>query len=87
MMNVHQAKSQLSKLLDAAERGEDVIITRRGNQFRLVKAEVADRPNLFGSMKHLFPDGWIEAYEKAEQEFNEELDAILDEPIFPEDDR
>jgi prevent-host-death family protein len=38
--NVHQAKTQLSKLLDAAKRGEEVVITRRGhgvNRFRLVQ--------------------------------------------------
>jgi prevent-host-death family protein len=29
-MNVHEAKTQLSKLLDAAESGEDVIIARAG---------------------------------------------------------
>ena len=86
-MNVCQSKSQLSKLLDAAKRGEDVIITRRGNRFRLVKAEVADRATLFGALKHRFPDGWMEEYEKAEQECNEELDEILDEPIFQEDHR
>jgi prevent-host-death family protein len=28
--NVHEAKSQLSKLLEAAERGEEVVIARAG---------------------------------------------------------
>ncbi len=49
--NVHQAKSQLSKLLDAAERGEDVVITRRGsgvNRFRLV-AVTEERRSLIGA--------------------------------------
>lgn len=30
MVNVHQAKTELSRLLEAAERGEDVIIARAG---------------------------------------------------------
>ena len=50
--NVHQAKSQLSKLLDAAERGEEVVITRRGsgvNQFRLVPV-VPEHRSLLGAM-------------------------------------
>lgn len=37
--DVHQARTNLSKLLDAAERGEDVVITRPGTGvtgFRLV---------------------------------------------------
>ncbi len=29
-INIHQAKTQLSKLIEAAERGEDVIIARAG---------------------------------------------------------
>lgn len=30
MVNVHQAKSQLSKLIEEAEAGEDVVIARAG---------------------------------------------------------
>lgn len=30
LMNVHQAKSQLSKLIAAAEAGDDVVIARNG---------------------------------------------------------
>jgi prevent-host-death family protein len=29
-VNIHEAKTQLSKLIEAAERGEDVIIARNG---------------------------------------------------------
>jgi prevent-host-death family protein len=52
--NVHQAKSNLSKLLNAAADGDEVVITRRGGkitQFKLVP--LARRPNLplFGSLK------------------------------------
>src|SRR5690554_6358770 len=60
IVNVHQAKSQLSKLLDAVERGEDVIITRRGSgvgRYRIVPAPVADRSKMFGALK-----GQIEIY-------------------------
>ncbi len=52
--NVHEAKSQLSKLLDAAERGEEVIITRRGNgvnRFQLVPVQQKDWSDLIGAMK------------------------------------
>ena len=52
--NVHAAKSQLSKLLDAVERGEEVIITRRGsgtNRFLLVPAPLPRRRELFGALK------------------------------------
>ena len=31
LVNVHHAKSQLSKLIAAAEAGDDVVIARKGN--------------------------------------------------------
>ncbi len=52
--NVHQAKSNLSKLLNAAAEGEDVIITRRGGkvtQFKLVPINNVTKPPLFGALK------------------------------------
>lgn len=52
--NVHEAKTNLSKLLDAAERGEDVYITRRGGavtRFALVPAPRAPRAELFGALR------------------------------------
>ena len=53
--NVHEAKSQLSKLLDAAQRGEEVFITRRGMRFMIVPAPVVDRSRLFGAWKGTAP--------------------------------
>ena len=50
-VNVHQAKTQLSRLLAQAEAGEEVVIARRGQPVvRLVacKPKVTRR---FGSMK------------------------------------
>ncbi len=52
--NVHEAKTNLSKLLDAAERGEEVYITRRGtgvDRFALVPAPRARRADLFGALR------------------------------------
>lgn len=37
-VNIHEAKTQLSKLIDAAERGEDVIIARNGKPVVQLKA-------------------------------------------------
>ncbi len=51
--NVHEAKTNLSKLLDAAQRGEEVVITRRGpgvNRFLLVPDRKGLRKQLFGAM-------------------------------------
>ena len=52
--NVHEAKTNLSKLLDAAERGEEVIITRRGpgvGRFALVPVPTPPRGELFGALR------------------------------------
>ena len=52
-MNVHEAKTNLSKLLDAAQAGEEVIIARAGKPVaRLVAIEVPKR--VPGTMKGLF---------------------------------
>ncbi len=52
--NVHQAKTNLSKLLNAAAEGDDVVITRRGGkitQFKLVPIDANTKPPLFGALK------------------------------------
>ena len=52
--NVHQAKSNLSKLLNAAADGDDVIITRRGGKITRFKLQPLDNPRktkLFGALK------------------------------------
>ena len=77
--NVHEAKSQLSKLLDAVERGEEVIITRRGagtNRFRIVAEPKVDRSKLFGILKHEIPDD-ID-YEAADRAMEEIWDEYFD---------
>lgn len=39
-VNIHEAKTQLSRLIEAAERGEDVVIARAGKPVaRLVRIE------------------------------------------------
>lgn len=51
--NVHEAKTNLSRLLDAVERGEQVFITRRGgtvNRFALVPAPLTPRSEVFGAL-------------------------------------
>jgi len=51
-MNIHEAKTHFSELVAAAERGEEVLITRRGKLVaRLVSAaepEAQPKPRIFG---------------------------------------
>ncbi|MCY4230726.1 MAG: type II toxin-antitoxin system prevent-host-death family antitoxin [Alphaproteobacteria bacterium] len=49
IVNVHQAKTELSRLLARVEKGEDVVIARRGEPVaRLVacKARIQRRPDV-----------------------------------------
>ena len=63
-VTIHEAKTQLSKLIAAAERGEVVIITRRDKPaVRIVANELpmVDRSGAFGCMKSRFPRKVIDA--------------------------
>ena len=57
VMNVAEAKAKLSELIERAERGEDVVIARKGKEaVRLVAANSTgsskpNRANLFGALE------------------------------------
>ncbi len=73
--NVHEAKTNLSKLLDAAERGERVFITRRGggvNRFELVPAPLKPRSEIFGALRGRIV--YAPGYAEADAEFAEMFD-------------
>ncbi len=72
MVNVHEAKTQLSRLLEAASRGEDVVIARNGEPVaRLVPMSLAPRvPGAARGRGRLteeffapLPDGMLDAFE------------------------
>lgn len=79
--NVHQAKSNLSKLLNAAAEGDEVIITRRGGKvtrFKLQPLETPKRTILFGTLKGKIifsPD-----YDKADKEILELFEKSINKP-------
>jgi prevent-host-death family protein len=82
--NVHQAKTNLSKLLDAAARGEKVVITRRGqgqvSSFVLTPVkQAAKKSKIFGAYKDkiiLAPD-----YDDADAEILEMFEESINKPI------
>lgn len=49
-VNIHEAKTQLSKLLEAVERGEEVTIARNGRPVAVLSAVPAGRRTGFGSV-------------------------------------
>jgi prevent-host-death family protein len=62
-VSVHAAKTQLSKLLDLIEEGEEVVIARHGRPVaRLVRAKSAAKPQ-FDAMRGEF--SWVEGWERA----------------------
>jgi prevent-host-death family protein len=59
-VSVHQAKTQLSKLLDLVEDGEEVVIVRHGRPVaQLVPAQAMAKPR-FGAMRGeiAWEEGW-----------------------------
>jgi prevent-host-death family protein len=66
--SVHEAKTQLSKLLDLLEQGEDVVILRHGRPVaQLVRAKSVAKPQ-FGTMRGEieFRKGWEKPLTPAE---------------------
>ncbi len=62
-INIHVAKTQLSKLIEAAERGEEVIISRAGTPVAKLVALQNQKPvRKAGSMKGRFevPESFFE---------------------------
>jgi len=81
-VNTHQAKTQLSKLLAAVERGEEVTIARAGKPVaRLVPAETSRPERRFGTGagQIILLPGWDDPMTE------EELADWYDGPVFPED--
>ena len=58
-VSVHGAKTQLSKLLDLVEDGEEVVIERHGRPIAQI-VPVRRRPSRLGAMRGQFTmvDGW-----------------------------
>ena len=51
-VNIFEAKTQLSKLIGLAEKGEDVIIARAGKPVaRLTRIESRQKPICYGALK------------------------------------
>ena len=55
--NIYEAKTQLSKLVDLASSGTDVVIARAGKPVaRLTSLKIEKRPIVFGLLEG---EGWI----------------------------
>ena len=55
VVNVHEAKTQFSRLLEQAHSGEEIIIAKAGKPYaRLVPLSPVAKPRKPGVLKHLF---------------------------------
>ncbi len=69
-VSVHEAKTQLSKLLDLVEDGEEVVIKRHGRAVAQLVPVRKERPSALGTMRGEFEmvEGWERALTDGEAE-------------------
>lgn len=81
IVNVHAAKTHLSRLLERAEAGEEIIIGRAGKPIAKLVPYVVDRPKrVFGALKgqiRILP-GFDELDAEIERDFEQSIDRPLD---------
>jgi len=83
VVNVHEAKTHLSKLLERVQAGETIVIAKAGKPIAEL-GPIEPKPPLFGSMKGMFGDDPDAAFTpEAEAEllamFDDDLG--LDDPV------
>ncbi len=77
-VNVHEAKTHLSRLLEAVEAGEDVVIARAGKPIaRLVPAAARIEPRVPGSWRGrvIIADDFDETPDELIAAFNGDVDS------------
>ncbi|HJT76257.1 MAG TPA: type II toxin-antitoxin system Phd/YefM family antitoxin [Gemmataceae bacterium] len=81
LVNIHQAKSQLSRLLDQVAAGEEVVIARHGKPVaRLAPMQEELPPRQPGALKGKI---WVaENFDDPDEELE---DLFYNGPIFPEE--
>ena len=70
MYNMHEAKTQLSQLVARVEKGEEIVIARKGVPVaHLVPAPAASRKFQYGQHEDLLSPEWLERWDELELEF------------------
>jgi prevent-host-death family protein len=69
---MHEAKTHFSKLAEAVEAGEEVIIARSGKPvMKLVKIEEVQTPIVPGFAKDVFADWDLSEWKEMDKKFNQ----------------
>jgi prevent-host-death family protein len=84
-VNLYEAKTRLSALVDEAAAGEEIIIAKNGKALaRLIACEAAPkRPRQFGAWNQMYG---YRAPESLPETTAEEIAVWEDGPVFPADD-
>ena len=82
VVNVHAAKSQLSRLLERAEAGEEIVIARAGKPVAKLVRYVPDRPKrVFGALRgRIFIHG---DFNELDTDMEREFEESIARPIEP----
>lgn len=78
MVNIHEAKTHLSKLLERVEKGETIVIARAGKPVAELQPVKPKVDFVFGGLK-----GLIEWDEEAFDAADAEIAAMFNDEIFP----
>ncbi len=78
-VNVHEAKTHLSRLLEQVEAGEEIIIARNGKPVARLVAHASRRPD----RKPGFLKGKIWVADDFDETPQEVIDSFYDSVIFP----
>lgn len=69
IVNMHDAKSNLSKLVLQAHEGDEIIIARAGKPVaKIVPYEAPARTSLFGALKDVIPEITDEQWEASDRD-------------------
>jgi prevent-host-death family protein len=69
-INMHEAKTHLSKLVMAVEDGEEIVIARKGVPVaKLVPATQAPKKFVFGQHTDLVSPDWMDMWDELEDEY------------------
>jgi len=76
-VNIHEAKTHLSRLLERVESGETIVIARAGRPIAELRS-VSAQPVRLGGMKDVFGPDWDDLFTP---EADAGIDWKLDDPI------
>ncbi len=82
-VNMHVAKSTLSKLVRQALEGDEIIIARAGKPVaKIVPYEVPARPSILGALKDVIPEISDEAWEASDREIAKLWEHLATKPVI-----